>query len=65
MTHAKLQRKHRELTQVLHSSRILHRVDWQLGAGVAGRLISAIPNAQAVKMALIGINISKLQLRVR
>jgi len=56
MTHAKLQRTHRERTQGLHSSRILHRVDWQLGTGIAGKLISAILNAQAVKIALIGIN---------
>jgi len=64
MTHAKLQRTHRELTQGLHSSRILHRVDWQLGTGIAGKLISAILNAQAVKMALIDITISKLQLEL-
>ena len=64
MTHAKLQRTHRELTQGLHSSRILHRVDWQLGTGVAGKLTIAIPNAQAVKMAEVGITISKLQLEL-
>jgi len=55
---------HRELTQGLHSSRILHRVDWQLGTGVAGKLISAILNAQAVKIVLIDITISKLQLEL-
>jgi len=34
------------------------------GIGVAGKLISAILNVQAVKMALIDITISKLQLEL-